>query len=403
LRKTDSRVRAGCRWQTAGRACLLSISLGLLSAATADAATGQITIAPRSGEQFLGAAGCKSSSCHGGAGEKRSQYITWTQLDFHARAYAVLVNARSTRMAETLGLGQAQASSRCTVCHSPFQSVEPSRLSSSARADEGVSCESCHNAAARWLRGHTRSDWTYAMRVTAGIRDLRNYYVRANTCVACHQNLEPDLAAAGHPELRFELDGQSVAQPKHWRDEPGTGAKGWLVGQAVALRELSWALGNREKPDPESIAQWNGLVWLLGKVTEHQTRFPIIDGAGATSTHAEFIGMQDRADSVARTAAAASFGSDFALAMFHTLSGSDSEFMQSRDSRDILYQRAQRLVIGLFRLSVAAGLDSDANPSPENRPLVETIQTRDSFDPARFATALATYREHVINSSQRGQ
>ena len=66
--------------------------------------------------------------------------------------------------------------------------------------------------------------------------------MRANTCVACHQNVDSDILAAGHPELVFELDGQSVAQPKHWTDPPDTGARAWLVGQAVALRETSWRL-----------------------------------------------------------------------------------------------------------------------------------------------------------------
>src|SRR2546422_7041610 len=124
--------------------------------------------------QFVGAVGCKSSSCHGGAGEKRSQYIIWSRQDFHRHAFAILVDARSARIAETVGIAEAQSSARCTVCHSPFQSVQQTRLASTAHADEGVSCESCHGAAGSWLRGHTRTDWTYAMRVTAGMRDLRS-------------------------------------------------------------------------------------------------------------------------------------------------------------------------------------------------------------------------------------
>ncbi len=74
------------------------------------------------------------------------------------------------------------------------------------------------------------------MRVTAGMRDLRSFYVRANTCVACHQTLDSDIIKAGHPELTFELDGQSVPEPKHWRDDdPSSALRAWLVGQAVAL------------------------------------------------------------------------------------------------------------------------------------------------------------------------
>ncbi len=217
---------------------------------------------------FVGSVGCKSSSCHGGAGEKRSQYQTWSQRDFHARSYAVLTDARSARIADTLGISPAQTSNRCTVCHSPFQSVTPVQLGPDARPDEGVSCESCHGAAETWLRGHTRKDWTYATRVSAGMRDLRSFYVRANTCVACHQNLDAEILKAGHPGLTFELDGQSVAEPKHWNDDdPLSGLRAWLVGQAIALREMSWALSKTAAPIGNEVSRSNGLAWLLAKAT----------------------------------------------------------------------------------------------------------------------------------------
>ena len=109
--------------------------------------------------------------------------------DYHFRAYAVLVNARSARMAESLSLlGPAQTNPRRvpSVIRLSFQAVQaftPARLTNKVEVDEGVSCESCHGAADSWLRGHTRTDWTYAIRVGAGMhaRHLRNFYVRANT------------------------------------------------------------------------------------------------------------------------------------------------------------------------------------------------------------------------------
>ena len=155
--------------------------------------------------QFVGAAGCKSSSCHGGAGEKRSQFITWTRRDIHTRGYATLTNARSERMAAALKDSSvaATANARCTVCHSPFQMVAAQQAQPTLDPAESISCESCHGAAGSWLRGHTRPDWSYATRVGAGMRDLKSLYVRANTCVACHQNLDDDIAAAGHPQLVF--------------------------------------------------------------------------------------------------------------------------------------------------------------------------------------------------------
>ncbi|HJT81905.1 MAG TPA: multiheme c-type cytochrome [Chthoniobacterales bacterium] len=352
-------------------------------------------IPPERAGQFVGSAGCKSSSCHGGAGEKRSQFLTWSQQDFHFRAFAVLVNARSARMADTLRIGDAQSSARCTICHSPFQSVESARLTTPDQRDQGVSCESCHNAASSWLRGHTRPDWSYATRVSAGMRDLQNLYVRANTCVACHQNLDTDILAAGHPELRFELDGQSVAEPKHWRDEPGTGAKAWLVGQAVALREMSWALGRSENPDDQSVAQWNGLVWLLGKVTAGQRRLRLLDFPNGPLVRASFIDMQGRADSFARSVAETSLGDNFARDTLNSLLNLDAEFQQAKEPDKIMVRRAERLVPAVIRLADAAGMDSDAAPRPERIQLIEALPVDAGFDRGRFVKALAVYRESL--------
>src|SRR6202035_991881 len=133
---------------------LSAIVFVLPCALSSSAAEGEV--APVKGGKFVGSIGCKSSSCHGGAGEKRNQYLTWSQKDFHTRAYAILLDARSARIGEALSIPQPQSSGRCTVCHSPFQSVPPARLSSTARSDEGVSCENCHGVAESWLRGHTR-------------------------------------------------------------------------------------------------------------------------------------------------------------------------------------------------------------------------------------------------------
>src|SRR6266536_3787736 len=82
-----------------------------------------------------------------------------------------------------------------------------------------------------WLRGHTRTDWTYTMRVSAGMHDLRNLYVRANAFVACHQNVESDLLKGGHPALVFELDSQSVNELKIGRTKilGAVYEHGWLA------------------------------------------------------------------------------------------------------------------------------------------------------------------------------
>jgi len=353
---------------------------------------------------FVGAAGCESSSCHGGAGEKHNQYLTWLQKDFHTRSYAILTNARSARIADTLGLPAAQESGRCTVCHSPFRSVAPARLAPTAHADEGVSCENCHSAAEPWLRGHTRKDWTYAMRTTAGMRDLRSFYVRANVCVACHQNLDSDIAKAGHPELTFELDGQSVAEPKHWRDDdPQSGLRAWLVGQAVALREMSWALSKNETPDAEQTIRWKGLSWLLARATAQRGSLPLIDQPGSTMSTAIFTTAQGQADSLARRAAQLQFSDDFAHELLRALAATDSEFVVSKEtSPDLLFRRAQRLVLALDRLSAAVnGEPPRTAKNPALTQLFEDIRSQADFQAQRFAEQLRNFQTTISPNTKQ--
>jgi hypothetical protein len=380
--------------------------IALLLASGLSNPTAEVEVAPIKGGQFVGAAGCKSSSCHGGAGDKRNQYITWSQKDFHTRSYAILTNARSARMAETLRLPAAQESSRCTVCHSPFQSVQsvaPARLAPTAHPDEGVSCETCHSAAEPWLRGHTRKDWNYAMRITAGMRDLKSFYVRANTCVACHQNVDAAILKAGHPELTFELDRQTVDEPKHWRDDdPSSGVRAWLVGQAAALREMSWALSKNETPDAEETARWKGLSWLLAKATAQQGSLPLIDQPGATTSPSIFTTAQGQADLLARRAAQFQFSDDFAHQLLRALTATDSEFVVSKEtSPDLLFRRAQRLVLALDRLSVALSSEPPvAAKNPALTHLFEDIRSRTDFQAPRFAEHLRNFRATLTPTKQ---
>jgi hypothetical protein len=332
--------------------------------------------------RFVGSMGCNSSSCHGGAGEKRSQYITWSRKDFHTRAYAILLDARSARIGEALGVSQPPSSARCTVCHSPFQSVAPDRLTSTAHTDEGVSCENCHGAAEPWLRGHTRTDWTYATRVSAGMHDLRNLYVRANACVACHQNVDADILKAGHPELVFELDSQSVNEPKHWReDDPGIGPRSWLVGQAVALREITWALNKASKDEQDRLlAEMSALTWLLDKT-------PLGENVNQFSS---YPGIELRADEIAKEAAKWNPTHDELTSILEKLSASDSEFQLVNGSSEQRFYCALRLTLALDRLSTALNLSSKLDQ--ELSALHADVQRHYDFDAAAFAGHLRALR-----------
>jgi hypothetical protein len=259
--------------------------------------------------KFLGANSCASTGCHGGGGHDQNQFLIWSLKDFHSqRPAATLTTARAKQIADALDIKDATADVRCTTCHAPLQEVPENLRGENFKVSEGVSCESCHGPAENWLRVHTRHDYTRADRTAAGMRDLQNLYVRANTCVACHQNVDADILKAGHPELIFELDGQSVAEPKHWRAEKnGNGAQAWLVGQAVALREMSWQLANQKSESTENqILRWWSSSILLRLAQETDARFPKFDLSPEyynTRNAAIFSQCQDWSDQFAHTVA----------------------------------------------------------------------------------------------------
>jgi hypothetical protein len=343
------------------------------------------------GAKFIGAVGCRSSSCHGGAGEKRSQYFTWSRQDFHTRAYAILLDARSARIAESAGIDGAQSSARCTICHSPFQSVAQTRLAPTAHPDEGVSCESCHSAAEPWLRGHTRTDWTYTTRVNAGMRDLRNLYVRANACVACHQSIDNQLLKAGHPALIFELDSQSVNEPKHWRDDDSlSGPRAWLTGQAVALREAAWHSRAGAEPAPDAQETSVALAWLLAKITEADPALPKISEPSSSDLEP----VKKQADDLAHQAASWNSGADSMMSILRSLAATDPEFAATkRVPAQTLFYRAKRLALALDRLTAALNANRGAlKIDNELNALRGDVQSSDNFDAARFAEHLRQFR-----------
>jgi len=338
--------------------------------------------------KFLGAQSCATSGCHGGADEKNKQYTVWAKYDVHhERPYATLTTARSERIAETLKLGNPTQAARCTVCHAPMQTVPAARLTKAVKISDGVSCESCHGPAENWIRSHTREDYTHADRVNAGMRDLKNLYVRANTCVACHQNVDADILAAGHPELIFELDGQCVTQPKHWQEGTNwNGGAAWYYGQLVALREMSWQLSKEKSPTENQINRWKSLIWLMNSTNEKkELEIP--------STLVDVGSVQQATDG--------------AVKYFHdlwreknnrpilsSLANTSSSFRDSLIPQPLHGRRAERLVLALDRLTLAL---PDAKAAEALRPhlkkLFADVQSLPDFNPAAFADHLAEFQK----------
>lgn len=333
-------------------------------------------IAPR----FLGGQSCQSSSCHGG-GVGKDQAIIWEKKDVHARAHTILANARSKQIADGLKIEDATKSARCTVCHSPLQAVPIERFVKDARPDNGVSCETCHGPAEPWLRFHTRLDITHEQRVAAGLRELTDFYGRANACVACHLNIDTELVRAGHPEMFFELDGQVAAQPPHYKDAGAwLGPRAWLTGQAATLRELSWKLTKTN--DPELLLRWKGLAWVLAKASP----------AGANiADSADFASAQTAADALARDAAKSEWSKERTVKLLREYCGVSAQFRESEIDAAELRRRAEMLVLAIDRLWSAlkreGSITSDAFDTAL-RVLNDQARAQAAFERIRFAAAL---------------
>jgi len=214
---------------------------------------------PGAPPHYIGAGGCSSANCHGSttpAPEKTNRILTteyamWAIHDKHADAGKVLENARSSRIAEILGLGSASTAKRCTACH---VSGSPDTNPDAGRAD-GVACEACHGPAERWLGTHTQVN-SHAASVPAGMIDTADLVVRAKTCLECHLGtadrvVDHELIAAGHPDLPFELDTFCWAEPSHAREHSPTPGntlprtRVWAVGQSVRLSQAMHDLARR--------------------------------------------------------------------------------------------------------------------------------------------------------------
>lgn len=331
---------------------------------------------------FTGAQSCASSSCHGG-GAGHNESLIYERKDKHAVAAGILAKGTSLRIAEALGItGDPGKAAQCTVCHSPMEAVAPERLVKGlTKADRGVSCEACHGPAEAWLRFHTRKDVTYQQVVGVGLRDMNDLHGRANACVACHLNLDEPIRRAGHPELFFELDGQSIAQPRHYKDErPSLGPRSWLTGQAVALREMSWKLGTQR--DELLVARWNALVWLLRKTDSGKKEL-----AGGE----DFAAMKSAADRLAREASRTTWTKSQVAALLKEYVAAHPEFGDATLGKPEHRRRAEVLSPAINRLW-AAWKKEGAPDSPAFETALDAVFRRareqEDFEPSKFAAAL---------------
>lgn len=201
-----------------------------------------------------GVASCASSVCHGSATERtgtnvlQNEFVTWTRLDGHSRAYQTLLTEASQRIARNLGLPNAHEAAICLDCHA--DNVPEERRGADFQISDGVGCEACHGGAENWLSSHAARGTRHQDNLDRGMYPTSNVEKRAELCLSCHLGTADKFAThrimgAGHPRLAFELSTFSALQPPHWAfDADYDERKGivdefdtWTRGLLVAARK----------------------------------------------------------------------------------------------------------------------------------------------------------------------
>jgi hypothetical protein len=206
-----------------------------------------------------GAATCASSLCHGsiktwqGSSVLQNEYVTWSRVDKHAKAYNVLFNDTSKRIAKNLNLkAGAHQEKLCLDCHA--HNVAADKHGEKFAIQDNITCEACHGPAEKWLRSHVANDappeQTHSLNIAAGMYPTSDPEARAKLCLSCHFGNKDKLVThrlmgAGHPRMTFELDTFTEMAPKHFvidndynqRKRVWEGVKVWAIGQALAIND----------------------------------------------------------------------------------------------------------------------------------------------------------------------
>jgi hypothetical protein len=237
----------------------------------------QTTPAVPPGLQLQGVGSCAAAACHNGnqpAGTPGSEYSTWVGRDPHARAYTILFDERSLIIEKNLkGLkdltsARPHENETCLDCHA-HPAVGKSLRHPRFDLRDGVGCESCHGPAQKWLSRHYTDEWkvlSATEKQAQGMNDTKDLVVRARLCTACHVgrgdgDVNHDLIAAGHPQMRFEYGAYLANYTKHWRQSDDKRryrdfeARTWLIGQLATAQAAVELLADRasrgDKPWPE--------------------------------------------------------------------------------------------------------------------------------------------------------
>ena len=218
-------------------------------------------------DAHLGVVTCAGSTCHGATKPfqdtviMQDEFVIWHRKDKHAKAYQVLLNDQSKRIARNLGLEAAHTAKICLDCHA--DPVPEELRGKRFQLSDGVGCESCHGGAKRYLGPHVSGENTRQDNINAGMYPTEQPEARAKLCLSCHLGTEDKFAThrimgAGHPRISFELDTFTEIQPAHFRVDEDykkrkmvwSGVQIWAIGQMLAVDQFLSLLASSKFQNP---------------------------------------------------------------------------------------------------------------------------------------------------------
>jgi hypothetical protein len=228
---------------------------------------GGIAFAASDSAKIVGAEKC--AECH------KEEYAAWKKTRHYDTFNTMHRTDRAQAIAQKMGFQSIKRGSLCLTCHYTEQG-------SGGEAVAGVSCESCHGAAADWLTVHadfggkdvTQANESAAHRtrrieqsLAAGMNRPDHIVPLAAQCFRCHNVPQEKLInVGGHPlSNNFELVSWFEGEVRHnflkgtvnVEDPPERKRVLYIVGQGLALetslRDL--ALATEKAPFAVSMAR----------------------------------------------------------------------------------------------------------------------------------------------------
>jgi len=144
---------------------------------------------------YIGASKCKM--CHNKA-EKGSQYDKWASGP-HAKAFETLASADAKKYS-----ADPQKDAKCLACHSTYHSASAD-LMATIKAEEGVSCESCHGPGADYKSPAVMKDKQKSL--AAGLIEPTEA-----VCKTCHNEKSPTFKGFKFAEYSAKIAHPAPAQ-----------------------------------------------------------------------------------------------------------------------------------------------------------------------------------------------